>query len=382
MDSRFNDIFTSPENAVFKVVFYPDRIYHARHLNAARSPRYRYNVQEVRSKPDITVLKGEVFLDGYPLTSFLRLEYRSGRLTEQVRERGRRVRDKVEAWVRVRPDGDQHVAEGNLTLHYDPDVDAHQVEVWQTLEPPAGAWHDFRVLDMMGRDAPITRLPAFNPALADVKALRRVEVAFREADRYLPFGYHIGADAAEWDNNLVGSHEEPRVAQPSSPDNTVPDRNYLIDFQRGWFLPRASDVPPVRYRNAMMEPHVNPDAGPDNVIEMRWLLQRELGGSVVFFHEVTIPPGAVEGTHRHIGSEELYYVVAGDGVAYMRDGDDPSTAPYPLVKREIFGIGVRECREVPVGPGSVVFTKSGGVHGIANPGAEPLKFVAFLYHST
>jgi mannose-6-phosphate isomerase-like protein (cupin superfamily) len=115
---------------------------------------------------------------------------------------------------------------------------------------------------------------------------------------------------------------------------------------------------------------------------MRWLFQRELSGSVVFFHEVTIPPGSVEGTHRHIGSEELYYVVSGQGLAYMRDGDDPSAGEYPLVKRQVYGIGERDCREVPVGPGSVLFTKSGGVHGIRNPGTEPLRFVAFLYHST
>ena len=28
------------------------------------------------------------------------------------------------------------------------------------------------------------------------------------------------------------------------------------------------------------------------------------------------------------------------------------------------------------------FTKRGGIHGIRNPDAEPLKFVAFLYHTT
>ena len=39
MDPRFNSIYTSPENEVFKVVFYPDRIYHAEYLNATRSPR-------------------------------------------------------------------------------------------------------------------------------------------------------------------------------------------------------------------------------------------------------------------------------------------------------------------------------------------------------
>jgi hypothetical protein len=31
---------------------------------------------------------------------------------------------------------------------------------------------------------------------------------------------------------------------------------------------------------------------------MRWVVQRELGSGNVYFHEVTIPPGTVEGTHK------------------------------------------------------------------------------------
>jgi len=104
-------------------------------------------------------------------------------------------------------------------------------------------------------------------------------------------------------------------------------------------------------------------------------------GSVVFFHEVTIPPGTVEGTHQHIGSEELYYITEGTGVAYMREGDDPSTDRYPTVTRDIYGIGPRACKELPVQPGSIIFTKSGGMHGIRNQGQQPLRFVAFLYHT-
>ena len=30
---------------------------------------------------------------------------------------------------------------------------------------------------------------------------------------------------------------------------------------------------------------------------------------------------------------------------------------------------------------SVIYTKSGGIHGIENPNDQPLRFVAFLYHS-
>jgi len=172
----------------------------------------------------------------------------------------------------------------------------------------------------------------------------------------------------------------------------VQDLNYLLDFQRGWYK-QASDVTPVLYRNAMMLARpdgsfTNPDADPNNILAMRWLFQRELGGSMIFFHEVTIPPGKVEGNHQHVGSEELYYIVEGEGIAYLRVGDDPtlgdeSDTRYKTVPREVFGLGTQMFKELPVKPGSMIFTKSGGMHGIRNPpgSTQNLKFVAFLYHS-
>ena len=380
MDPRFNEIFNSPENDIFKVVFFPDRIYHARYLNATRSRRYRYNVQEVRGKLDLTVMKGEVYMDGLFLTPFIRVEYRAGRLVELARERGRFVRSELLTWLRLHVDG-QPSSEAVLKMHYDRWIDAFQVEAWRTLEPPSGRTHDFQVLDMMGRAGQITRAPAFDAALVNPKAIARVELAFSENDRDLPFGYPIAPDQRQWDNNFLSSHQEPRSSTPSDPGNTIDDRNYLVTFQRGWFIEQARSEAPVRYLNGMMDPS-NPDIGVNNVIEMRWLLQREFGASVVFFHEVTIPPGTVEGTHQHIGSEELYYITEGKGIAYMREGDDPKAdAKYPTVMRDIYGIGMRACKELPVQPGSIIFTKSGGMHGIRNEGPDPLRFVAFLYHT-
>ncbi|BAY37792.1 Oxalate-binding protein [Nostoc sp. NIES-2111] len=379
MDPKFNEIATSVENEIFKVVFFPDRIYHSQYLNATRSPRYRYNVQEVRSYLDFIVLKGEVYLDGQFLSNFLRVEYKSSRLVEQTRERKRLIKDELIAWIRVLPDDANNIAEGRVKLTYCPWTDAFQAEIWETLEPPENSYHDFQVLDQMGYNRPITRLRQFNPALRDIKSLRRLELAFRESDRDLPTGYQISDNNACWDNAYLRSHQEPRTQQPSSSQNTIEDQNYLINFQRGWFL-QTQDIQPVRYRNAMMDDE-NPDRRDDNVIDMRWIVQRELGGSMVFFHEVTIPPGKVEGTHQHIGSEELYFITEGEGIAYMRVGDDPATDNYPTVDREVMGLGKRQFKELPVKPGSVIFTKSGGMHGIRNPNSQPLKFVAFLYHT-
>lgn len=379
MDPAFNDIFTSPENSIFKVVFFPDRVYHSAYLNATRSDRYRYNVQEVRNKVGSSALKGEVYFDGLYLCNFLRIEYRPERLVEVAREKGRFLRGELLAWIHLIPEDETKAAEARVKLLYDAWIDAYQVEIWETLEAPPNNHHDFSVLDLMGQDQSITRIKAFTPALRDIKKLKRIELAFRENDRYLPSGYTMRDEDAAWDNNFLASHQEPRESIPSSPNNTVSDLNYLLDFQRGWYL-QASETPPVHYLNPLMDKD-NPDRRDDNIVDMRWLVQRQAGNSVVFFHEVTIPVGATEGAHHHIGSEELYYIVEGEGIAYMGDDDDPQTSRYPLVQRPVFGEGTKPLREIPVKPGSVIFTKSGGRHGIRNTGNVPLKFVAFLYQS-
>lgn len=379
MDARFNEIFTKPENSIFRVVFFPDRIYHAAYFNATRSPRYRYNVTEVRNAWDITALKAQVYLDGVFISNVLRIEYRAGRLTEAARERNRLLNNQIMAFVRLwgLNDGDPK-PEATIKLHFDRWINAFQAEIRQTVDPPEGATHDFKVLEMMGRLGEITSVFQFNDLIDRLPELRRLELALRENDFDLPTGYKI--DVPEWDNDYLRNHQVPNSPEPSSDANTVNDSSYLIDFQRGWFL-QAGDVVPVRYRNAMMDPG-NVDAADRNVIEMRWLLQRELASSVVFFHQVTIPPGATEGTHRHLGTEELYYIIEGEGLAYMGDGDDPSNAKYPVVYRDVYGFGSLPCRQLPVRPGNVIYTKSGGIHGIRNTGSAPLRFVAFLYHTS
>jgi mannose-6-phosphate isomerase-like protein (cupin superfamily) len=393
----FNANVTAPWNQIFKIVFFPDRIYHAQYLNATRSPRYQYNVMEVRGRADFTVLKTEVYLDSKFLCNALRIEYRAGRLAEQVRERGRLLRNEVMAWVELTH---KNPALGEnlkryVKMFYDRYVNAYQVEIWETLEPPETESHSFKVLDQMGLHKPITAIPGFRSALKDIHGITGVDVSFRETDLDRPFNYRINNTG--WDNDYARSHQVPKQPSPNSPDNTVLDQNYRVDFRRGW-VKDANEVPPVFYQNAMMEPSSadyfrgpppNPGVfdGSKNVMGMRWIIQRELGGTIVYFHQVELPPGAVEGTHQHIGSEELYYFIEGEGVAYMGDGDDPHVdETYPLVDPmpDIYGLGPKPCRQIPVKPGITLFTKSGGIHGVRNPAGNrgPLKFVAFGYHSS
>ncbi len=345
-------------------------------LNATRSTRYRYNVREVRGKTDIIVLRGEVYLDGAFYANFIRFEYRAGRLTEVAREAGRFVRDELIA--RVRLDLDNNGPQADVKLHYCPWIDAHQVEIWQTLEPPGNSTHDIQVLDMMGRSGSITRVRAFDPYLQEVKSFETLSIAFRESDVDIPLGYQI--NNPQWDNNFLRSHQVPNTPDPSSDQNTVNDGSYLITFRRGWYFD-IRDVAPVRYRNALLEDG-DPERRDDNIVEMKWVIQRELASSLVYFHEVTVQPGCVEGTHRHIGSEELYFITEGEGTVYMGLNDDPNLAAFPVVTRNIFGLGPIECHALPASPGKGIFTKSGGIHGIRNTGTQPLRFVAFGYQTS
>ena len=385
----FDSAFSNVNNEIFKVVFFPDRIYHDRYFNATRSPRYRYKVEEVRGYLDITAIKGKVYLDGKLLGNILRIEYGANRLVEQAREKGRFVRDEIMAWIQPLPDDATPPPQAQVKMRFDVWTNAFQVELWETLEPPAGVSHAYPVLEQMGRNGSITRVPAFKEILANLDALMKIQLAFRENDRDIPFGFAIADSDAGWDNAFLRSHQAPNSTVPSSPQNTILDDNYLLNFQRGWYL-QVPEITPNLYVNAMMDGAINPDAKDDNIIQMRWVVQRELGGSMIFFHHVTIPPGHVEGNHQHIGSEELYYIVEGEGIAYLRVGDDPKTDAkdasgkdlYDVESRMTMGLGYNDFRRLPVKPGSVIYTKSGGMHGIRNTGAVDLKFVAFLYHST
>jgi quercetin dioxygenase-like cupin family protein len=64
---------------------------------------------------------------------------------------------------------------------------------------------------------------------------------------------------------------------------------------------------------------------------------------------VCFEPGQAAGLHKHPVQDEIFYVVEGKGVIIFEDRDD-----------------------IPVKPGSVVFTPSGVVHGVETTGSDRL----------
>jgi len=195
VDPRFDQIYGDEANEIFRVVFFPDRIYHARYLSATRSSRYRYDVTEVRGSSGITVMKGDVYMGGSCLCGMLRVEYAANRLVEQAREVDRLLGPKIKAWVKAMPDDASKTGETTVTLHYDAKIGSYAVELWETLEPPVGMTHDHRVLAMMGRDAPITRASELAAALSDLPTLGQVACAFREADTLYPTASRSGTSS-------------------------------------------------------------------------------------------------------------------------------------------------------------------------------------------
>src|ERR1700759_290208 len=119
MDQAFNEIQNRPENSVFSIVFFPDRIYHARYLNATRSSRYRYYVHEVRNALDSMAMKGAVFFDGARLARMIRSEYRASRLVEVAREKERFLRNTLLAFVGIKHSDPGRNAQALVRLHHD-----------------------------------------------------------------------------------------------------------------------------------------------------------------------------------------------------------------------------------------------------------------------
>lgn len=67
--------------------------------------------------------------------------------------------------------------------------------------------------------------------------------------------------------------------------------------------------------------------------------------------EAEVPPGGATHRHRHRESEELYFILSGQG--RMTLGEE----------------------EFPVAPGDTILIPPGAPHALVNPGAEPLRLL-------
>jgi len=100
--------------------------------------------------------------------------------------------------------------------------------------------------------------------------------------------------------------------------------------------------------------------GGEGTVEVRHYFEpAEFGAKTRLCAKLTLPPGASIGEHAHVEEDEVYVILSGSGV--VMEGE----CPHSPQKRR-------------VSAGDAVLTGRGGVHAIANDGAEPLEIAAFV----
>lgn len=190
---------------------------HARYFNATRDARYKYLPTRAVRAGDVVGAKGEVYLDGFKLGHFLRLEYGGARLNANARRLnrilGKSVIGEIRLWSRSSP----RPVTARSPFYYCKWTRAYQLEVWEALETPPGTHHSFRVLDFMGSGGSITKIAAFNSILADLRDAWSLSLEMREGGSYEPYGYAIRDDFAAWDSLEVAGPPDDGPRQSAGP---------------------------------------------------------------------------------------------------------------------------------------------------------------------
>jgi mannose-6-phosphate isomerase-like protein (cupin superfamily) len=78
------------------------------------------------------------------------------------------------------------------------------------------------------------------------------------------------------------------------------------------------------------------------------------GGANKMFARITLKPGCAVPVHKHVGNNETYYLLEGEGEYTDED------------------------KKIPVKAGMVTFCADGGTHGLKNTGKENLVFIALI----
>jgi oxalate decarboxylase/phosphoglucose isomerase-like protein (cupin superfamily) len=103
---------------------------------------------------------------------------------------------------------------------------------------------------------------------------------------------------------------------------------------------------------------VDPNAIPTQTFDwgaIKWFVTPEVtDGAGITFGEVVLQPGRGHDRHNHPESEEILYVLSGEGEQMLDDGE-----PF-LVK-----------------PGDAIYVPTGVFHSTRNTGWEPMRLLAF-----
>ncbi len=81
--------------------------------------------------------------------------------------------------------------------------------------------------------------------------------------------------------------------------------------------------------------------------------KKDFESNLEHFHETIIEPHATIGYHKHLGNEEIYYIVEGTGKMTVND------------------------KEFDVTPGDAIMTQSGDSHGLSNTSDSNMRILVF-----
>ena len=110
-----------------------------------------------------------------------------------------------------------------------------------------------------------------------------------------------------------------------------------------------------RHSPEMMTQHNEHMRGGQGTVTVKHLLKPdEMLGKGRLFAELTVPPGASVGLHRHDGDVEAYYILQGKG-RYQNDDES-----------------------FDVTAGDLTLVDNLHCHGIENTGEEPLKLIGLI----
>lgn len=97
-----------------------------------------------------------------------------------------------------------------------------------------------------------------------------------------------------------------------------------------------------------------PRGGNGTIEGFRYLDSEDLSNNLKGFYVNELQVGAEVGYHKHIGDEEIYFILDGEGIA--NDNGE----------------------EKKIVAGDLFYTKDGHGHSLKNTGSVPLKFAAFI----
>lgn len=104
-----------------------------------------------------------------------------------------------------------------------------------------------------------------------------------------------------------------------------------------------------------MSKQVDPNSVPTQTFDwgaIKWLVSPE-SGSATTFGEVVLLPGKGHDRHNHPKSEEILYVLSGEGVQMLNDEE-----PFPIK------------------PGDTIYVPTAAFHSTMNTGWTPLRLLA------